>query len=220
MLDALIIAVAVALLGGLLYYENNGSRTGKLLTKTPLSVLFILAAVVQPHPDPVYYRFIIVALILCLGGDVFLALEGDRTFMFGLVSFLLGHVLYVFAFLHLAGFGQWGWAGPVTVAAVSVLVYAWLFTRLGSMKIPVAAYVVVISFMVAAAWAVFRKPGLPPTGAFLIFLGALLFYLSDLFVARDRFVRNEFLNRRFGLPMYYAGQFLLAFSVGLVPKIN
>jgi len=42
------------------------------------------------------------------------------------------------------------------------------------------------------------------------------FYISDLFVARDRFFKTEFSNRLLGLPLYYAGQFLLAFSVGLI----
>ncbi len=45
---------------------------------------------------------------------------------------------------------------------------------------------------------------------------ALSFYVSDVFVARDRFLKEEFINRLVGLPMYYAGQFLLAFSVGLL----
>ncbi|MDD3992851.1 MAG: hypothetical protein PHV70_11955 [Desulfobacteraceae bacterium] len=38
--------------------------------------------------------------------------------------------------------------------------------------------------------------------------------MSDLFVARQRFVAPAFSNRLLGLPLYYIGQFLLAFSVG------
>ena len=49
-----------------------------------------------------------------------------------------------------------------------------------------------------------------------VFVGAVSFYLSDVFVARDRFLKSEFVNRLIGLPMYYCGQFLLAFSVGLL----
>jgi len=45
-------------------------------------------------------------------------------------------------------------------------------------------------------------------------LGALLFLLSDLAVARDRFVAPVFINRVWGLPMYFCGQLLFAFSVG------
>ncbi len=41
----------------------------------------------------------------------------------------------------------------------------------------------------------------------------MLFYLSDLFVARERFVTSAFVNRLVGLPLYYGGQVLLALSV-------
>ena len=84
------------------------------------------------------------------------------------------------------------------------------------MLIPVAFYIVVISVMVSGAWAVFRNPNMNRVGAWLILFGALLFYVSDIFVARNRFIETEFLNRLFGLPFYYIGQFLLAFSVSFV----
>ena len=44
-------------------------------------------------------------------------------------------------------------------------------------------------------------------------LGGLLFWLSDLLVARHRFVRAEPSNRLVGLPLYYAGQYLIALAV-------
>lgn len=51
----------------------------------------------------------------------------------------------------------------------------------------------------------------------LVRTGATLFYLSDLTVARDRFVRRRFANRLVGLPLYYAAQVLLALSCRLSP---
>jgi hypothetical protein len=50
----------------------------------------------------------------------------------------------------------------------------------------------------------------------LILAGAVSFYFSDVFVARNKFINNEFRNRLVGLPLYYLGQFLLAFSPGMV----
>jgi len=44
--------------------------------------------------------------------------------------------------------------------------------------------------------------------------GAMLFLLSDLTVVRNRFVEHAFVNRAVGLPLYYAGQLMLAFTVG------
>ncbi|OQY43225.1 MAG: hypothetical protein B6240_12915 [Desulfobacteraceae bacterium 4572_87] len=58
------------------------------------------------------------------------------------------------------------------------------------------------------------EPGLAFTGRMLAFCGALSFYISDLFVARDRFVKKKPINRILGLPLYFGGQFLLAFSIG------
>ena len=44
-------------------------------------------------------------------------------------------------------------------------------------------------------------------------MGAIGFYLSDLSVARDRFVVSAFVNRLWGLPLYYAAQVALGWSV-------
>jgi uncharacterized membrane protein YhhN len=106
--------------------------------------------------------------------------------------------------------------GSLVLLAVSSFVYFWLKPHLGSMKPAVLLYVIVITTMVAAAWGVLGDANLTRVGRIMVLAGALGFYGSDVFVARDRFLRREFLNRVIGLPMYYAGQFLLAFSVGLL----
>ncbi|MFH1135720.1 MAG: lysoplasmalogenase [Pseudomonadota bacterium] len=215
MINALIVIAAVILLGALLFFEKKEHNIGKLLTKTPLSVLFVLAAFVQPRPQEWYFNLIFAGLILCLAGDVFLVFSSSKTFLVGLVSFLLGHVLYVSAFVVATHLKTWlSWPALVVLAAGAAIFLFYLRPHLGEMFKPVLAYIVVISLMVIGALAVFLTPEIPRRGALMVLLGALLFYLSDIFVARDRFVSPGYVNRRFGLPMYYAGQFLLAFSVG------
>jgi uncharacterized membrane protein YhhN len=68
----------------------------------------------------------------------------------------------------------------------------------------------VISLMVWGGFSATWGRALPWSAA----LGSLLFYVSDLAVARHRFVRPDFVNRVVGLPLYYAGQFLLALTIG------
>jgi hypothetical protein len=63
--------------------------------------------------------------------------------------------------------------------------------------------------------AVLRADALSLSHRLLVFCGAVCFYFSDIFVARDRFIANQFMNRLLGLPLYYLGQFLLAFSAGI-----
>lgn len=214
--NTLIILFAAFLLAGLLFFEKNGNRKGKLFTKTALSCLFIITALVQSHPIPRYYQILLIGLFFCLGGDIFLALPGEKMFLCGLVSFLLGHVCYIGCFFYVAGFSYWTWIGGVTGMVTGAAVFFWLQPRLGSMLIPVIAYIVVITLMLTGAWTVLGDGGVKFAGRVLVFIGAASFYVSDLFVARDRFLKAEFKNRLFGLPLYYLGQFMLAFSVGLV----
>jgi len=43
-------------------------------------------------------------------------------------------------------------------------------------------------------------------------LGSLLFAISDIFVARNRFIKAGFINRLIGLPLYYVAQIMIAYG--------
>ena len=214
--NILIVVLAIILLSVLLYFENKQQMKGLLATKTLLSSLFVLAALLQPHPMLRYYYFMLAGLLFCLAGDILLALPQKKMFLRGLIAFLLGHVFYIFAFLNFTRSGPWTWTGTLVILIVSSVIYLWLRPRLAKMKIPVLCYCLVITVMLAGAWSIFADSGLTRPGRIMLFSGALVFYISDIFVARDRFLKKEFFNRLIGLPLYYAGQFLLAFSIGLV----
>ena len=106
-------------------------------------------------------------------------------------------------------------AGLVLTGGIGYGIFRWLQPHLDGMRKPVAVYVAVISLMVAAAAAVFFSPEVSLPLRRLVLAGALFFYLSDIFVARQRFVRSSFVNRLAGLPLYYGGQFCLALSTGM-----
>ena len=76
------------------------------------------------------------------------------------------------------------------------------------MKMPVVAYIAVISVMVVLAFGTFFK-----MGHLFIPLAAVLFFASDLSVALERFVSARFLNKLWGLPLYYAAQQLFAWTL-------
>lgn len=216
--DAAVIVLAAVLLILLLCFEKGKQRKGMVLTKAPLSILFIVALLLQPLWIPPLARSLLAGMILCLAGDVCLALPQNRMFLAGLIAFLLAHVCYIFGFFWVAGAGLYTWIGAIPTLAVSVGIYVWLRPHLGSMKVPVLLYVVVISVMVLGAWSVLGEGNLTLRGRIMVFMGAVSFYLSDMFVARDRFLKKEFLNRLAGLPLYYAGQFILAFSAGFLKQ--
>lgn len=215
-MNILIVLSAVGLLAGLLYCEKRELFEPKLAVKSVLSSLFVFAAVVQSHPVLPFYRLLLIAMIFCLGGDVFLALRGEKVFLYGLVSFLLGHVFYAGAFFYTAGLNRWTFIGLAVTLSAGGGVFLWLRSHLGAMKIPVIIYILVISGMVAGAGSMMAADELALSGRWLAFVGALNFYLSDVLVARQRFLKAGFVNRLIGLPLYYSGQFLLAFSIGLL----
>jgi len=74
-------------------------------------------------------------------------------------------------------------------------------------------YVAAIVAMVVAALAVWRANALPAPQCNRLALGASLFFVSDLAVARDRFVARAFVNRLWGLPAYYIAQLLVAWAL-------
>ena len=92
-----------------------------------------------------------------------------------------------------------------------MVVVRWLVPFLAAdMRGPVFAYILVISLMVVVA------AGSTADGATAwILIGAIGFFLSDLAVARNQFVVESITNRAWGLPLYYASQFILAWTIGV-----
>ena len=205
--------LAAVTLGLLLFLgERTGNQRAKWAFKPATSALFLLAAFLQGPQQP-YDWLVVAALLLSAIGDVALIPASRRWFRVGLVAFLLGHVAYALAF----------WSRPepwavrpwalAAIAAASLAIYAWLRPNLDSMHRPVVAYMVVITAMLAAAWSL-GPSGWTAVNA-QIALAATLFYVSDITVARARFIPGTgFSNRLLGLPLYYAAQFLFAWSVG------
>ncbi len=207
---------ALALLIGLLYAEKKETTRLVLAFKTPLSCLFVLTALWVPHPVEPYFQTILLGLIFGLVGDICLAIPSQRAFMVGLVAFLLGHILYVVAFVSLSPLSNWLSPAIVPILLFSGGTFLWLRPHLNTMLVPVTIYIVVITVMMCGAIAVFKASSMPPQGAWTVLLGGVLFGLSDFFVARQRFMKQQYINKWLGLPLYYAGQFLLAFSVGFI----
>jgi uncharacterized membrane protein YhhN len=146
-----IIVPALLLLFGLLYFEKKGNFRGKLIAKATLSALFIVAVFVQPHLLPWYFYFLLPGLVCCWVGDVLLAITDQKMFRMGLIAFLVGHILYIGAFYQVSQFKYWPWTGALLIILISGSVYFWMRTHLGSMKIPVLVYVLVISVMLLGA---------------------------------------------------------------------
>jgi len=151
----------------------------------PLTMVLLIGAAVALDPqDPTVRSWFVVALVLCLAGDVLLMLPDDR-FVFGLGAFLLGHIAYIVG-MHVEGVdGARFLVGIVLVMAVLAVIGTAILrgVRAGpdpGLAGPVVAYMFVISAMVASAIGV---------GNAAAIVGASLFYVSDALIAWNRFLR-------------------------------
>jgi uncharacterized membrane protein YhhN len=201
---------AVAGVVGLLVADCRGAPLAAACFKAIASLCFVLVAlVVGALRSGSFGGWVFAGLVLSAGGDIALAVQSQRAFLVGLGLFLLAHVAYVVAFSSAVPPSEWWSVAAAAPIVFTLTVYAVLARKLGSMRNAVIAYMATITVMVIGAMAVRRSAYVH---ADLVLSGALLFYVSDLSVARDRFVASGFVNRLWGLPAYYAGQLLLAWA--------
>lgn len=150
--------------------------------------------------------WIFVGLCLSWLGDVLLIPKHyEPAFLVGIGSFLLAHVAYSIAFISL------GLNLSVLFPALFIgliAIYAalrWLSPHLKDFfRLAVPFYTIVIVVMVCCSISAASF-----TGNGYVAVGAVMFALSDLSVAKDRLIKEEFFNRCWGLPLYFAAQFVL-----------
>jgi uncharacterized membrane protein YhhN len=196
-------ALGLAVLLFLSWKQSTWAPAAKALA----SVGFVALALTREATASGYGRLILIGLIAGLAGDLLLEVRAAAGFLFGLGAFLVGHLAYTGAFA--LDRPDWGLTASAAVAlsVFGVGVAKWLKPHLPpKLKVPVQIYIVVILAMTAAGIGLVEH-------RILASVGAVAFLASDLAVARQRFVHAGFVNSAWGLPLYYLGQVLLAWSI-------
>jgi uncharacterized membrane protein YhhN len=176
----------------------------------PLTMILIISLAWErtngsAHP---YGYLILAGLCFGLMGDVFLMLPRNRLRQ-GILAFAAGHGLYIAAFaLGTRTFSMPLLAGLLVYGAA---VFLFLSPRLGRLRWPVLAYIVIVCLM---AWlAVGRHLILHDEKSLYPFLGGLLFLFSDSVNAVKRFRTPFRLAEVLVLIPYFAAQLLFALSI-------
>jgi uncharacterized membrane protein YhhN len=193
---------------------SRPDRKGELFWK-PLSTMLVITVALlslgSPGAQPAYTIWVTVGLVLSLGGDVALMFGSNRPFLIGLVLFLLAHIAYSVAFTVPNGFHPADLVSGTVLLAIGVAVYLYLRPGLGRMKGPVILYMGALCFMVNRAVSTLFGTAFTPVQAWILTIGSVLFLLSDLFLAVDRF-RRPLRSKLPALVLYYGGQLLIALS--------
>ena len=198
--------ITVASVLALLASKRSDWRAGEWTFKPIASTGFIISAWQHGALETSYGRAVMAALIASWWGDLLLIPKVRRAFLFGLVAFLLGHVAFAIAFVSRGVSLVASALSLVALIAPLSLVARWLLPSVPrAMKVPVAAYMAVITVMVALSIGTVASHG-----DVWIAVGAVAFYLSDLSVARDRFLAPGFDNKLWGWPLYFGAQLIFA----------
>ncbi len=212
--DPVHLLIALATLASLYYtifwlaQAESGKRS--FLKVFPMLIL-LLAAILGGLPP-----LVILALFLCLAGDYFLSMEGDKNFSLGLAAFLLAHLVYSVFFS--SGLPVSFLSTPEArdtafiLAALIVTVLFRLWPYLGEMRNAVIAYAMAIALMAFSAR--LAQPGN------IVLLGIVLFVISDIILANDKFTPLRTGIVRQAMPfavwlLYFSGQSLIVLGLTL-----
>ncbi len=175
------------------------------------AAMAVLLAVYCLHAPTIPLTVMAAGFALSAIGDFFLDLRDEKWFLYGLIAFFAAHVAFTaYLFVHMMPMSAWGlaqWAEAGILTVLTLVFYLWLLPTLPSdLKIPVAAYCLVITVMGITALNT-------KLGSVLVPLGAVLFIISDLVLSVERFKFKFPLAKQINWTLYAGGQILLAIGV-------
>jgi uncharacterized membrane protein YhhN len=130
---------------------------------------------------------IYLALVFSLLGDILLMFvnQSANFFIGGLIAFLTAHIFYVFVFLKQRNKSKNGMVFIGLILAYGALLFYLLGDGLGDMLLPVILYMIVILSMATTAY--LRQGKVVKNSFVLVFIGAILFMISDSILALNKF---------------------------------
>ncbi|MEN9645283.1 MAG: hypothetical protein RL238_1952 [Actinomycetota bacterium] len=152
----------------------------------PLTTLLVIGLALVSGAPTDQIVVAVIALTLCLAGDVFLMPVVDN-FVLGLASFLLGHLVFIVLFV------QYGLEN-VQLAGIAIVLAALLAVSIGKVIVqgatfadkklgkPVLAYLLIISAMAIVGWS---------TAMPWVIAGTTLFVVSDSILGWRQFVGQK-----------------------------
>jgi uncharacterized membrane protein YhhN len=180
----------------------------------PLLIPFLISIVAISHKFPTQ-KTLLLALFFSWIGDVLLLFSDKHSlfFIFGLGSFLIAHLLYVFLFHKQTKINRnkiyLRFIPIVVIYLLGILSILW--SSLNEMKIPVSLYAFVISTMLLMsikAYFEWKKPA-----NLLVLIGAVLFVVSDSILAINKFYTPIPISSLLIMSTYLGAQFCISKAI-------
>ena len=132
-------------------------------------------------------KFTSLALIMSLVGDILLLFvyKSEYFFIAGLLAFLTAHIMYCLVFLKHLNATKKPYIFIALLLVYALGLFSVLKSGLGDLLIPVIIYMCVILLMAVSSF--LRRGKVNLTSFNLVFIGALVFMLSDSLLAVNKF---------------------------------
>ena len=179
------------------------------------TVLILLFSLIHGHrSEKEILKMTVYGLFFCLLGDILLM--KDTFFVYGLLAFLVAHILFIISFVKIDGFKNY-FKPFVLLLLFGGMFYAFLYPNLGSLALRVLVYVICIALMAWQGAGLYiwkkKKPFL------YILLGALLFMISDSIIALNKFVYSFELSKLVVMTTYWTAIFFIAKASTMRKKV-
>lgn len=197
-----ILAIAYGAFGSSLYEGAPPYVIGTIFKASSIVILGTIALMARS-------RLLAAGLFFGALGDALLAWS-PATFLYGAFAFLIGHLFYITLFLRSGlGIGAALKSPPRLLGALALIVACVVMTYLlvprdNPMFAPLAVYTGVLTLMALCSFTL-------PTARWLVIAGAVLFFISDGFVAWNMFHHDPdptlaYWRSFAGWMIYWAGQ--------------
>ena len=158
-----------------------------------------------------YFIFMLIGLIFAMAGDILLI----EYFEIGAGLFAIGHVFYFISYLTLQKFKPIDLAFILPTLAIALVVILTTGLNFDGMLPLILAYAVVICTMLGKSASLFLSD---KKNATMIFIGSLMFFLSDMFLMFCMFSSMGKIADLLCLAFYYPAQFILASTPALIGR--
>ncbi len=153
----------------------------------------------------------VLALFFAWLGDCFLLFEGLPSFMLGLGFFLVMQLFYIRIFSPVAMPSKAELLKLSPVFLLCCVTAFFIISKAGELSIPIFCYFLAITTMVLTA--ALRQNRVGEISYKFVYLGAILFLISDAFIAINKFVFSNSIIDFLVMPTYIVAQYLIVSGI-------
>jgi uncharacterized membrane protein YhhN len=189
-----------------IFFGINHFQNGVFLTKPLIMISIMIFYFLQTKRLQNFHdKLMLIAFFFSMMGDTFLMFQGEQYFMFGLGSFLITHLLYIFVFSR--NRLKANWLARFSFIIFSVIMLFILQHHISaSLLISIIIYMITITVMAITA----SERNTNSESYRMVLLGAIMFVLSDSLIAINKFVVTIPLQTILIMVTYILAQYLIA----------